>query len=105
MIQPSRKLINDGKIAQLPDYMIIQENIVIHRWNTFSKYIFIQVSIEGRTSGETSLFKHKSESKKRPILQRHGSKDSLSGQSNQPAYVEQLLKLKEKKRCVINFDF
>ena len=64
----------------------------------FRKYIFIQVSIEGGTNRETSSFKHKAKSKKRPNLQRQGSKDSLSGQSNQPAYVEQLLKLKQKKR-------
>ena len=54
--------------------------------------------MEDRTNGEPSSLKHKLESKKAPILQRQGSKDSLSGQSNQPAYVEQLLKLKEKKR-------
>ena len=69
------------------------------------KYTFIQTSIEGKSKRETSSLKHQSKSKKRPILQRHGSKDSLSGQSNQPAYVEKLLKLKEKKRSVINCDF
>ena len=71
----------------------------------FWKYTFIQKSIKGGTNGEPSSLKHKSKSKKTPILQRRGSKDSLCGQSNQPAYVEQLLELKEKKRSVINFDF
>ena len=63
------------------------------------------MSIEGKTSRETSSLKQKSRSKNRPNLQRQGSKDSLSGQSNQPAYVEQLLKLKEEKRSVIDCYF
>ena len=73
-------------------------------YSLFWEYIFIQISIVVRTNEETSSRKHKSKSKRTPILQRRGSKDSLSGQYNQPAYVEQLLKLKEKKRSVINFN-
>ena len=71
----------------------------------FWKHTFIRIPIEGRANGRPSPLKHKSKLKKTPILQRRGSKDSLCGQSNQPAYVEQLLKLKEKKRSVINFEF
>ena len=68
------------------------------KYNGILFVLKITLSIKDRTNETRSSVKHKLKSKKAPILQRQGSKDSLSGQSNQPAYVEQLLKLREKKR-------